>query len=32
MTGIVRENGLYGLKAKEKMMRWMFASREEKIR
>lgn len=30
MTNIVRENGLFGLKAEEKMMRWMFASREEK--
>nr|WP_245530896.1 hypothetical protein [Bacteroides helcogenes] len=30
MTGIVRENGLFGLQAEEKMMRWMFASREEK--
>lgn len=30
MTDIVRENGLFGLQAEEKMMRWMFASREEK--
>lgn len=30
MTQIVRENGLFGLHAEEKMMRWMFASREEK--
>ena len=30
MTRIVRENGLFGLQAEEKMMRWMFASREEK--
>ena len=30
MTSIVRENGLFGLKAEEKMMRWMFASREER--
>lgn len=30
MKNIVRENGLFGLKAEEKMMRWMFASREEK--
>ena len=30
MTDIVRENGLFGLQAGEKMMRWMFASREEK--
>ena len=28
MTDIVRENGLFGLQAEEKMMRWMFASRE----
>ncbi|MFS2424675.1 DNA methyltransferase [Parabacteroides distasonis] len=30
MTDIVRENGLFGLQVEEKMMRWMFASREEK--
>lgn len=30
MTEIVRHNGLFGLQAEEKMMRWMFASREEK--
>lgn len=30
MTDIVRHNGLFGLQAEEKMMRWMFASREEK--
>lgn len=30
MTQIVRDNGLFGLHAEEKMMRWMFASREEK--
>lgn len=30
MTDIVRENGLFGLDAEEKMMRWMFASRELK--
>ena len=30
MTDIVRKNGLFGLQAEEKMMRWMFASREEK--
>lgn len=30
MVQIIRENGLFGLKAEEKMMRWMFASREEK--
>ena len=30
MTDIVRENGLFGLQAEEKMMRWMFASREDK--
>lgn len=29
MANIIRENGLFGLKAEEKMMRWMFASREE---
>lgn len=29
MTDIVKENGLFGLKAEEKMMRWMFAQREE---
>lgn len=30
MTDIVRENGLFGLNAEEKMMRWMFARREVK--
>ena len=30
MTEIVKENGLFGLKAEEKMMRWMFAQREER--
>lgn len=30
MAGIIRENGLFGLKAEEKMMRWMFAKREVK--
>lgn len=30
MTDIVRDNGLFGLNAEEKMMRWMFASREVK--
>ena len=30
MTQIVRDNGLFGLHAEEKMMRWMFAKREEK--
>ena len=30
MTEIVKENGLFGLKAEEKMMRWMFAKREER--
>ncbi len=30
MSVIIRENGLFGLNAEEKMMRWMFASREEK--
>lgn len=30
MVTIIRENGLFGLQAEEKMMRWMFASREEK--
>ena len=30
MAEIVRHNGLFGLQAEEKMMRWMFASREEK--
>lgn len=30
MAGIIRENGLFGLKAEEKMMRWMFARREVK--
>lgn len=30
MAGIIRENGLFGLETEEKMMRWMFASREEK--
>lgn len=29
MAEIVRKYGLYGLDAQEKMMRWMFASREE---
>jgi len=30
MVQIIRENGLFGLNAEEKMMRWMFAQREEK--
>lgn len=30
MANIIRENGLFDLKAEEKMMRWMFASREER--
>lgn len=30
MVQIMRENGLSGVHAGEKMMRWMFASREEK--
>lgn len=30
MAGIIRENGLFGLKAEEKMLRWMFAKREVK--
>lgn len=30
MVQIIRDNGLFGLKAEEKMMRWMFASREER--
>lgn len=30
MSEIIRENGLFGLEAEEKMMRWMFAKREEK--
>lgn len=29
MVSIVRENGLFGLDAEEKMMRWFFAQREE---
>lgn len=29
MVAIVRENGLFGLDAEEKMMRWFFAKREE---
>lgn len=29
MVSIIRENGLFGLHAEEKMMRWMFAKREE---
>ena len=32
MTEIVRHNGLFGFAGRGKMMRWMFASREEKIR
>lgn len=30
MASIIRENGLFGLQAEEKMMRWMFAKREER--
>jgi DNA modification methylase len=30
VAGIIRENGLSSVSAEEKMMRWMFASREEK--
>lgn len=30
MAEIIHENGLFGLQTEEKMMRWMFASREEK--
>lgn len=30
MASIIRENGLLGLQAEEKMMRWMFAQREER--
>lgn len=30
MANIIQENGLFGLNAEEKMMRWMFAQREEK--
>lgn len=30
MVKLIRENGLFGLNAEEKMMRWMFAKREEK--
>lgn len=30
MTDIVRDNGLFGLNAEDKMMRWMFARREVK--
>lgn len=29
MTNIVRKNGLFGLHAEEKLLRWMFAQREE---
>lgn len=29
MANIVRKNGLFGLKAEEKLLRWMFAQREE---
>lgn len=29
MARIIKENGLFGLQAEDKMMRWMFAKREE---